>query len=196
MQSAGVKIDHKTQKIIVDEFERTNVPSIFAIGDCALGRPELTPTAIMGGEYLARRLFEGSTKKMDYINVATTVFTPLEYGCVGYSEEQAKHDFGEDKIIVYHRYFKPLEWTYNDERDPDACYIKMVCDKTRDYKILGLHYLGPNAGDVIQGYAIALKFGATKEQFDDLVNIHPTSAEEFLHMDAVKGISDGKKEGC
>jgi len=100
---------------------------VFAIGDCAKGRPELTPTAIMAGRLLSRRLFNGSKKLMDYRLVCTTVFTPLEYGCIGYSEDEALDKFGKDVISVYHTQFKPLEWNYLDTHSSHSCYIKNDC---------------------------------------------------------------------
>ena len=110
----------------------------------------------------------------------TTVFTPLEYGTIGMSEEDAIAKHGEDNIEVYIQYFKPLEWSTNHEehngkkcREDSACMIKLVCDLQDDERVLGLHYLGPNAAEVTQGYAVAMKLGATKGDFDRTVGIHP-----------------------
>jgi len=101
----------KNGKVIVNEKEETNVDNIYAVGDILKDRLELTPVAIQAGRLLARRLFGGSTELMDYQNVATTVFTPLEYSACGYSEEKATEVFGADNIEIYHRKFWPLEWT-------------------------------------------------------------------------------------
>eukprot|EP00330_Aristerostoma_sp_ATCC50986_P002106 CAMPEP_0114582708 /NCGR_PEP_ID=MMETSP0125-20121206/6619_1 /TAXON_ID=485358 ORGANISM="Aristerostoma sp., Strain ATCC 50986" /NCGR_SAMPLE_ID=MMETSP0125 /ASSEMBLY_ACC=CAM_ASM_000245 /LENGTH=492 /DNA_ID=CAMNT_0001775791 /DNA_START=39 /DNA_END=1517 /DNA_ORIENTATION=- len=197
LEKAGVEINPKSKKVIVDETEATSNPNVFAIGDIAHGKLELTPTAILAGRLLANRLFGNAKQLMSYKNVATTVFTPLEYGAVGYAEEEAEKEFGKDNIIVYHRFFKPLEWNFLDSHKDDSCYVKVICDKTKDEKILGMHYLGPNAGEVIQGYAVSVKLGITKAQFDETVGIHPTSSEEFMQIIAVKGIDDGlKKDGC
>jgi thioredoxin/glutathione reductase (selenoprotein) len=109
--SAGVEINPENEKILTDEKEQTNVRNIFAIGDVAEGRPELTPAAIQAGKYLVDRLYGDSNELVDYINVPTTVFTPLEYGCIGYSEENAIDVFGADNIEVYHLTSQPLEFT-------------------------------------------------------------------------------------
>jgi len=109
LDNAGVKAE-KNGKFIVNEKEQTNVDNIYAIGDVLHGKLELTPVAIKAGALLANRLFSGATDVMDYTNVPTTVFTPLEYGCCGYSEEDAKQIFTADKILTYHQKFKPLEW--------------------------------------------------------------------------------------
>lgn len=111
LANAGVKCE-KNGKFKTDKYERTNVEHIYAIGDVIYGKLELTPTAIQTGRLLARRLFAGADTLMDFYDVPTTVFTPLEYGCVGYSEDDAIEEFG-DHIKVYHRFFQPLEWQFN-----------------------------------------------------------------------------------
>jgi len=192
-----VELDKTSKKIVVKDDDSSTVPNVFAIGDCAKGRPELTPTAIMAGKMLARRLFNHDNLLMDYKNVATTVFTPLEYGCIGYSEEDAIAKYGgEENLTIYNSTFKPLEWNFLETRLSTSCYIKMICDKTDALRILGLHYLGPNAGEVIQGYAVAIKMGATKHDFDATVGIHPTTSEEILGLSVTKGEGDGETEGC
>uniref|UniRef100_A0A452TM47 thioredoxin-disulfide reductase (NADPH) n=1 Tax=Ursus maritimus TaxID=29073 RepID=A0A452TM47_URSMA len=156
LEKAGVNTNPNSQKILVDAQETTSVPHIYAIGDVAEGRPELTPTAIMAGKLLAQRLCGRSSDVMDYDNVPTTVFTPLEYGCVGLSEEEAVARHGEEHVEVYHAYYKPLEFTVA-ERDASQCYIKMVCLRKPPQLVLGLHFLGPNAGEVTQGFALGIK---------------------------------------
>ncbi|XP_055559974.1 thioredoxin reductase 2, mitochondrial isoform X3 [Falco cherrug] len=160
------------------------------------GRPELTPTAIAAGKLLAQRLFGQSSELMDYDNVPTTVFTPLEYGCVGLSEEAAVQCYGSGNIEVYHAYYKPLEFTVA-ERDANQCYMKMVCLRERDQRILGLHFIGPNAGEVIQGFALGIKCGATYPQLMKTIGIHPTCAEEItkLHITKRSGL-DATVTGC
>ncbi|EPY90145.1 thioredoxin reductase 2, mitochondrial precursor [Camelus ferus] len=181
LEKAGVRTSPDTQKILVDAQEATSVPHIYAIGDVAEGRPELTPTAIMAGRLLARRLCGQSSDLMDYDNVPTTVFTPLEYGCVGLSEEEAVARPGEDSVEVYHAYYKPLEFTV-PERDASQCYIKVVCLREPPRLVLGLHFLGPNAGEVTQGFALGIKCGASYEQVMRTVGIHPTCAEEVVKL--------------
>nr|XP_060641842.1 thioredoxin reductase 2, mitochondrial [Anolis sagrei ordinatus]XP_060641843.1 thioredoxin reductase 2, mitochondrial [Anolis sagrei ordinatus] len=196
LDATGVKINAETGKIIVDAKEATLVPHIYAIGDITEGRPELTPTAIAAGKLLARRLFGQSEELMDYNSVPTTVFTPLEYGCVGLSEEEAIKRFGLDSIEVYHAFYKPLEFTVA-ERDATQCYMKMVCLRETEGQILGLHFLGPNAGEVIQGFSLGIKCGATYSQMMKTIGIHPTCAEEVtkLHITKRSGL-DPTVTGC
>ncbi|NXX82899.1 TRXR2 reductase, partial [Urocolius indicus] len=196
LETVGVKTNSETGKIIVDASEATSVPHIYAIGDITEGRPELTPTAIAAGKLLARRLFGQSSELMDYDNVPTTVFTPLEYGCVGLSEEAAVQCYGSDNIEVYHAYYKPLEFTVA-ERDASQCYMKMVCLRESEQRILGLHFIGPNAGEVIQGFALGIKCGATYSQLMKTIGIHPTCAEEItkLHITKRSGL-DATVTGC
>ncbi|XP_073484965.1 thioredoxin reductase 2, mitochondrial [Aquarana catesbeiana] len=196
LEKVGVNINPDTGKIIVDALEATSVPNIFAIGDISEGRPELTPTAIAAGKLLARRLFNNSTELMDYNSVPTTVFTPLEYGCVGLSEQEVLASYGEDAIEVFHAFYKPLEFTVPG-RDASQCYIKMICLKGSTQRILGLHFAGPNAGEVIQGFALGIKCGATYHQLMSTVGIHPTSAEEVtkLHITKRSGL-DPTVTGC
>ncbi|NWZ25845.1 TRXR2 reductase, partial [Asarcornis scutulata] len=196
LEAVGVKTNSETGKIIVDASEATSVPHIYAVGDITEGRPELTPTAIAAGKLLAQRLFGQSSELMDYDNVPTTVFTPLEYGCVGLSEEKAVQRYGSDNIEVYHAYYKPLEFTVA-ERDATQCYMKMVCLREREQRILGLHFIGPNAGEVIQGFALGIKCGATYPQLMKTVGIHPTCAEEItkLHITKRSGL-DATVTGC
>ncbi|XP_075072762.1 thioredoxin reductase 2, mitochondrial isoform X2 [Mixophyes fleayi] len=196
LEKVGVNIKPDTGKIIVDASETTSVPNIFAIGDITESRPELTPTAIAAGKLLARRLFNKSTELMDYDSVPTTVFTPLEYGCVGLTEEDAIGFHGEDAIEVFHAFYKPLEFTVAT-RDSSQCYIKMICLKEPQQRILGLHFTGPNAGEVIQGFALGIKCGATYSQLMNTVGIHPTCAEEVtkLHITKRSGL-DPTVTGC
>lgn len=146
---------------------------------------------------LSKRLFGDSTELMDYVNVPTTVFTPLEYGCCGYSEEDATTKFGEDNISVYHTGFKPLEWEWNKYRpEGSICYVKYIITKA-DGKVIGFHILAPNAGEVTQGIAIAMKCGVTRDQIDATVGIHPTVAEEVTTLDKTKADDpNAEKTGC
>ncbi|XP_038612159.1 thioredoxin reductase 1, cytoplasmic isoform X2 [Tachyglossus aculeatus] len=185
LENVGVKINEKTGKIPVTDEEQTSVPYIYAIGDVLEGKLELTPVAIQAGRLLARRLYSGSTVKCDYDNVPTTVFTPLEYGACGLSEEKAAEKFGEENIEVYHSYFWPLEWTV-PSRDNNKCYAKIICNIKDNERVVGFHVLGPNAGEVTQGFAAALKCGLTKEQLDSTIGIHPVCAEIFTTLTVTK----------
>jgi len=197
LEAAGVK--HDGGKIQCDDNDRTNVENIYAIGDVSVGKPELTPAAIQAGRWLSARLFGGAHKKMDYENIATTVFTPIEFGTVGLDEEEAIKKLGKDRAKVYHTIFRPLEWNLSHDRADDNGYIKVVVDsQTKGEQVLGVHVMGPHAGEMIQGFAIAIKAGFTKEQMDDTVGIHPTMAEEFTTLTEVKqeGVELAAKGGC
>lgn len=163
-------------KIIATDDDRTSLDNVYAIGDVCQGRLELTPTAIMAGRLLAARLFNKGTRLMSYKYVPTTVFTPVEYGCCGYSEEDARKTFGAENIVAYGSVYKPLEWNLNYNRSLN-CYAKVVVNKADNDKIVGFHFFGPNAGEVTQGFAVAILKGITKEDLDYTVGIHPTMAE-------------------
>uniref|UniRef100_A0AAY4BHJ4 thioredoxin-disulfide reductase (NADPH) n=1 Tax=Denticeps clupeoides TaxID=299321 RepID=A0AAY4BHJ4_9TELE len=196
LEKAGVQINQETGKIVVGPDEATSVPNIYAIGDISQGRPELTPTAIKAGKLLARRLARQASEFMNYDNVPTTVFTPLEYSCVGLSEQEAELRHGKDAIEVFHAFYKPLEFTVA-ERDASQCYIKVVCLRGGDQRILGMHFTGPNAGEVTQGFALGFQCGATYPHLLNTVGIHPTSAEELtkVHITKRSGL-DATVTGC
>jgi len=197
-KAAGLDFKESNGKLECNEADQTSVPHIFAVGDVIDGKPELTPVAIQAGRTLVKRLFAGSTKLMDYTDVATAIFTPIEYGAVGYTEEEAKKAVGNDKVKVYHCTAVPLEWNLNDDRKDQQGYMKLIVDKTASEKVLGVHILGPNAGEVIQGLSVAIKAGVTKEHFDDCVGIHPTFAESYTTMteEKVEGSALPTKGGC
>jgi pyruvate/2-oxoglutarate dehydrogenase complex dihydrolipoamide dehydrogenase (E3) component len=115
----------------------------------------------MAGRLLAARLFNNKTHLMSYRYVPTTVFTPIEYGCCGYSEEEARKVFGNENVVAYGSAFKPLEWTLNYEREDD-CYAKLVTLQNEGGRVVGFHYVGPHAGEVTQGFAALMLKGATK----------------------------------
>ncbi|CAG0890518.1 unnamed protein product [Cyprideis torosa] len=158
---------------------------MYAIGDTLHDRLELQPVAAKAGKYLARRMFSNSTLKMDYSQVPTTVFTPLEYASVGLSEDSAMQKYGEDNIEVYHAFYKPLEF-YLPQRDSSRCYIKMICDREVPQRAFGLHITGPNAGEIMQGFAVAFKLGLSKASLEKACGIHPTVAEEITKLNITK----------
>uniref|UniRef100_A0A672MQG7 Thioredoxin reductase 3 n=1 Tax=Sinocyclocheilus grahami TaxID=75366 RepID=A0A672MQG7_SINGR len=175
-------------KIPVNDEEQTNVPHIYAIGDILEGKWELTPVAIQAGKLLARRC--------DYVNVPTTVFTPMEYGSCGYPEEKAVEIYGQENLEIYHSLFWPLEFTVPG-RDNNRCYAKIICNKLDNERVIGFHYLGPNAGEVTQGFGAAMKCGITKDQLDNTIGIHPTCAEIFTTMEVTKSSGgDITQSGC
>ncbi|XP_019360472.1 PREDICTED: thioredoxin reductase 3 [Gavialis gangeticus] len=185
LDKIGVRINEKNGKIPVSDEEQTNVPYVYAIGDILDGKLELTPVAIQAGRLLARRLYAGSSIKCDYVNVPTTVFTPLEYGSCGLPEEKAVKEYGEHNLEVYHTLFWPLEWTVPN-RDNNTCYAKIICNKLANNRVIGFHVLGPSAGEITQGFAAAIKCGLTKELLNETIGIHPTSAEVFTTMNITK----------
>jgi len=196
LENANINTNPKNGKIITTH-EQSSCPNIYAVGDVMEGCPELTPVAIQAGVQLSKRLFGGSNEPMDYRNICTTVFTPIEYGTVGYSEEDAKDTFGKDNVEVYHKSFKPLEWELSESRSCSSGFTKVIVDKTNNEKVLGIHFLGPSAGEVMQGYGTAMKKGITMKDLHDTVGVHPTSAEEIVTLSVTKSSGkDAKAGGC
>lgn len=162
--------------IKVDEEFRTTVPSIYALGD-VIGTPQLTPVAIAQGMVLYQQMFRDSDVRMDYTNIPTAIFCQPNIGTVGMTEAEARETCEE--VRVYRTDFKPMKHTLSgrDERS----MMKLVVDDASD-RVVGAHMVGPDAGEIIQGFAVALQAGATKAVFDATVGIHPTSAEEFVTL--------------
>ncbi len=161
--------------IIVDEHYQTSDDAIFAIGDVK-GGPELTPVAIVEGNALAQRLF-GKAINVNYNNIATAIFSQPNIGTVGLSEAQALEQYGD--VAVYESTFRPMKNTLGGSEEKS--YLKLLVDVASD-KVIGCHMVGPEAGEIIQGLAVAITAGATKRDFDDTMAIHPTTAEEFVTM--------------
>jgi glutathione reductase (NADPH) len=175
LERAGVKLA-ADGAVIVNEFSETSVAGIYAIGDIT-NRRNLTPVAIAEGRAVADTLFGGKPVAVDYANIASAVFSQPPLGTVGLSEAAAREAHGE--VDIYKSAFRPLKHTLSgrDERT----FMKLVVDRRSD-RVLGAHILGIDAGEIIQGLAIAIKCGATKAQFDATIGIHPTAAEEFVTM--------------
>ncbi|MHB1676934.1 MAG: glutathione-disulfide reductase [Sulfuriferula sp.] len=164
--------------IPTDELQNTNVANIYAIGDIT-PRPALTPVAIAAGRRLADRLFGGmSERHLDYSNIPTVVFSHPPIGTVGLTEGQAREIHG-DAIKVYQTRFTPMVEAFSPH--PAKTAMKLITVGEHE-KIVGLHVIGDGADEMLQGFAVAIKMGATKQDFDDTVAIHPTSAEEFVTM--------------
>ncbi|DAA16756.1 TPA: thioredoxin reductase 3 [Bos taurus] len=196
LEKIGVNVSEKTGKIPVNDEEQTSVSYVYAVGDVLEGKPQLTPVAVQAGKLLARRLFGGRSEKCDYVNVPTVVFTPLEYGCCGYSEEKAGEVYQAENLNVYHTLFWPLEWTVAG-RDNNTCYAKIICNKLDNDRVIGFHVLGPNAGEITQGFAAAMKCGLTKQLLDDTIGIHPTCGEVFTTLEITKASGlDITQKGC
>ena len=162
--------------VVVDDHFQTAVPSITALGD-VIGTPQLTPVALAQGMVLSRRLFGDGKGEMDYSAIPTAVFCQPNIGTVGLTEEEARE--AGHRLRIYRSEFRPMKYTLSgrDERS----LMKLVVDDETD-RVLGAHMVGPDAGEITQGLAVAIKAGATKAQFDSTLGIHPTSAEEFVTM--------------
>ena len=175
LESAGVKLA-EDGAVVVDAYSKSSVDSIYAIGD-ATDRMNLTPVAIAEGMALARTLFGGEPTAMDYDNVPTAVFSNPNLASVGLSEEKAR-GLGR-KVDLYKATFRALKHSLSASEE--KTFMKLVVD-AESQQVLGAHMIGPDAGEIIQGIAIAVKLGATKAQFDATIGIHPTAAEEFVTM--------------
>ncbi|AOJ26072.1 glutathione-disulfide reductase [Burkholderia seminalis] len=175
LEQAGVMLDARGA-IAVDAYSATSVPSIHAIGDVT-SRPQLTPVATRDGGLLARTLFGGSRVAADHACVPSAVFSQPEVATVGLTEADARHAHGE--VDVYRTSFKALRHTLSGRDERTMMKLVVARDSQR---VVGAHMVGRDAGEIIQGIAIAIRAGATKAQFDDTIGIHPTAAEEFVTM--------------
>lgn len=176
LENTGVKLDERGF-VAVDDLYQTAEPSILAIGD-VIGRVQLTPVALAEGMAVARRLFKPEQyRAVDYANIATAVFSLPNIGTVGLTEEQARKN--GHKVQIFESRFRPMKLTLTDCQEKTL--MKLVVDADTD-KVLGCHMVGPDAGEIVQGLAIALKAGATKQHFDETIGVHPTAAEEFVTM--------------
>ncbi|SVE48976.1 uncharacterized protein METZ01_LOCUS501830, partial [marine metagenome] len=160
----------------VDEWSRTSVPNIYAVGDCT-DHVNLTPVAIAEGRALADTLYNNDPKNVDYKNIPSAIFSHPEVGTVGLTEKEARERFGE--IKVYRSEFRPLKATISG--NGGRTMMKLLVELETE-KIIGCHMVGDGAAEIVQGLAIALKCGATKRQFDATMAIHPTASEEFVTM--------------
>jgi glutathione reductase (NADPH) len=175
LEAAGVAMGPGGE-IRVDEYSRTNVPSVWAIGDVT-DRLNLTPVALHEGICFARTVFGGMPTRPDHRDVPTAVFSTPNIGTVGLTEHEARERHGALKI--FRARFRPLRHTLTG-RDEETL-VKLVVDATTD-RVLGAHMLGAEAGEIIQGLAVAVKCGVTKAQLDATLGIHPTTAEEFVTL--------------
>jgi glutathione reductase (NADPH) len=175
LEKAGVVMDGEGA-IVVDSYSQSSVANIYAIGDCT-NRIMLTPVAIAEGRAVAETLFNNRAMSVDYTGVPSAVFSQPNLATVGLTENEARDQFGD--IAVYKSTFRPLKHTLSG-RD-EMTFMKLVVDKKTD-RVVGCHMIGTDAGEIIQGLAIALKSNATKAQFDATIGIHPTAAEEFVTM--------------
>lgn len=175
LDNVGVKLD-ENGAVMIDADYRTNIDSIYAIGDVT-DRFNLTPVATAEGTVLANSLFGSTGQRVDYNDIPTCIFSQPNLGTVGYTEEQAREEF--TSVQVYKSSFTPLKLSLTG--NPEKTFMKILVDSETD-RVIGVHILGPEAGEIIQGVAIAIKAGATKSQFDATIGIHPTTAEELVTM--------------
>ncbi|XP_068044360.1 glutathione reductase, mitochondrial isoform X2 [Anomalospiza imberbis] len=178
LDQVGVQVDPKGH-VVVDEYQNTTRRGIYAIGDVC-GRALLTPVAIAAGRKLAHRLFEGKQdSRLDYENIPTVVFSHPPIGTVGLTEEEAVAIHGKDNVKIYNTSFTPLYHAVTQRKV--KCVMKLVCTG-KEEKVVGLHMQGLGCDEMLQGFAVAIKMGATKADLDNTVAIHPTSAEELVTL--------------
>lgn len=179
LASTGV-VTNERGFIETDKYQNTNVDGIYAVGDNT-GRAQLTPVAVAAGRRLCERLFNNKPEEhLDYSGIATVVFSHPVIGTVGLTEDEAIAQYGQDNITVYKSQFTALyQAITEDHRDPTR--MKLICAGSEE-KVVGLHSIGFGSDELLQGFAVAMKMGATKADFDNTIAIHPTSAEEFVTM--------------
>lgn len=178
LKAAGVELTEKGY-IVSNAFEETNVLGIYALGDVT-GKKELTPVAVAAGRRLSERLFNNKPEeKLDYETIPTVMFSHPALGTVGLTEDQARQAYGDDAVKVYTSTFTSMYTAVTSHRQ--ACKMKLVVQGP-DEKVVGLHGIGYGVDEMIQGFAVAIKMGATKADFDNTVAIHPTGSEEFVTM--------------
>ncbi|KAI1711915.1 pyridine nucleotide-disulfide oxidoreductase domain-containing protein [Ditylenchus destructor] len=178
LASAGVQTDTDGH-IKVDEYQNTTTPGIYALGDVC-GKALLTPVAIAAGRRLSHRLFNKETyNRLNYENIPTVVFSHPPLGTVGLTEKEAIAKFGKEELTIYSAKFNPMHYQMTQHKEP--CIMKLIC-AGKEEKVIGLHILGQGADEMLQGFSVAIKMGATKKQFDETVAIHPTSSEELVTM--------------
>ena len=176
LENTSVSLDDKGYIKVDDEYQ-TSAPSILAIGD-VIGRVQLTPVALAEGMAVARRLFKPEEyRKVDYRMIPTAVFSLPNIGTVGLSEEQARE--AGHAVKVFESRFRPMKLTLTES--DERTLMKLVVDAKTD-RVLGCHMVGPDAGEIVQGLAVALKAGATKQVFDETIGVHPSTAEEFVTL--------------
>ncbi|HET8748758.1 MAG TPA: FAD-dependent oxidoreductase, partial [Ramlibacter sp.] len=162
--------------IVVDEDFRTSAPSVLAVGDVC-SRLQLTPVALAEAMVVVDHLFGEGRRRMEYECIPTAVFTHPNIGTVGLTEAQARERCGA--LRIFRSEFRPLKHTLSGSSE--RTLMKLVVDAASD-RVVGLHMVGPEAGEIVQGFAVAMKAGATKAVFDATIGIHPTAAEEFVTM--------------
>ncbi|MCG9728975.1 glutathione-disulfide reductase [Shewanella sp. Isolate13] len=179
LENTKVELDAKGY-VITDEQQNTTDQGIYCVGDIMAGGVELTPVAVKAGRLLSERLFNGMTDaKMDYSCIPTVVFSHPAIGTMGLTEPEAKAEYGEENVTVYTSGFTSMYTAVTAHRQ--ACKMKLICAGDNQ-KVVGIHGIGFGMDEILQGFGVAMKMGATKADFDAVVAIHPTGAEEFVTM--------------
>lgn len=182
LETTGVKLNEKGH-VIVDQYQNTNVENIYALGDLS-GEVELTPVALAAGRRLAHRLFgpeEFKTLRLDYTNIPSVVFAHPEVGSIGLTEPQAVEKYGRENLKIYKTNFTAMYYAMMEAEEKGPTAYKLICAGPEE-KVVGLHILGLGSGEMLQGFGVAVKMGATKADFDNCVAIHPTSSEELVTL--------------
>uniref|UniRef100_A0A0W0FET8 Glutathione reductase n=1 Tax=Moniliophthora roreri TaxID=221103 RepID=A0A0W0FET8_MONRR len=182
LEELGVKLDEQGN-VIVDEYQISSVPGITAIGDVQ-GKALLTPVAIAAGRRLSNRLFgpeKFKNDKLSYEDIPTVVFSHPTIGTVGLTEPQARKKYGDDQVKIYKSNFRALYFSMVPEEHKEPSMYKLVCVGPEE-RVVGVHIIGMGSDEAMQGFAVAVKMKATKQDFDDTVAIHPTSAEELVTL--------------
>eukprot|EP00892_Ulva_mutabilis_P007622 jgi/Ulvmu1/5231/UM022_0024.1 len=187
LEAAGIETNKKGF-VVVDEYSKTSVDNVYAVGDIT-DRMALTPVALMEGMCLAKTLFNEQPMKPDHKNIPTAVFSQPHIGTVGYGEEEAVEKFGD--VDVYSSSYRPMRNTISGNESRG--FMKILVDASND-KVVGIHIVGPEAGEMMQGFGVAVKMGATKADLDSCVGIHPTAAEELVTMRSTSRKWRGKKQ--
>lgn len=178
LKHTDIKLDERGY-IVVDEYQNTTAQGVYALGD-NIGKIDLTPVAVKAGRLLSERLFNGQTDaKMDYTLIPTVVFSHPPIGTMGLTEAEAVAEHGKDNITVYHSSFGAMYTAVTHHRQ--ATTMKLICAGENE-KVVGIHGIGHGMDEILQGFGVALKMGATKADFDACVAIHPTSGEEFVTL--------------
>lgn len=174
----GVELDN-TGYIKVDDYQNTTQKNVYALGDVC-GKWLLTPVAIAAGRKLAHRIFGNDPEsRLEYHSIPSVIFSHPPAATVGFSEELAEELYGRRHLKIYRSTFTPLCYALTERKT--KCHMKIICHGPEE-RVIGLHMVGVGCDEILQGFAVAIKMGATKQQFDDCVAIHPTSAEELVTM--------------
>ncbi|RZF46991.1 hypothetical protein LSTR_LSTR011854 [Laodelphax striatellus] len=171
-------------KIISNIYDETGCETIYAIGDVVAGRPGLSSVAAKSGKLLIGRLYNDSDEVVNYDVVPRVILTPIKYSYVGLSEQEAIRIYGAEHVEIYERSFRPLSWKILKTHKSKLCFAKMICveDGLVEDRVVGLHYIGPMADDIIQGFELVLKLGVNRKTINDMITVYPSDASIFSRL--------------